>query len=71
MTQNIERVLERGERIDLLVDKTAGLQQNAGEFRMRSRTLRRRMWWKNTKLMILIAVVVILLVFLIVIIVKN
>lgn len=49
MTENIERVLERGERIDLLVDKTAGLQTSAGEFRMRSRGLRRRMWWKNTK----------------------
>lgn len=42
MTENIERVLERGERIDLLVDKTAGLQQSAGEFRVRSRGLRRR-----------------------------
>lgn len=49
MTENIERVLERGERIDLLVDKTAGLQTGAMEFRVRSRGLRRRMWWKNTK----------------------
>jgi len=49
MTENIERVLERGERIDLLVDKTAGLQSGAMEFRVRSRGLRRRMWWKNTK----------------------
>lgn len=49
MTENIERVLERGERIDLLVDKTAGLEMGAREFRVRSRGLRRRMWWKNTK----------------------
>ncbi|RPA90232.1 snare-like protein [Choiromyces venosus 120613-1] len=34
MTENIERVLERGERIDLLVDKTAGLQSGAMEFRL-------------------------------------
>jgi vesicle-associated membrane protein 7 len=57
MTENIERVLERGERIDLLVDKTAGLQTGAREFRVRSRGLRRRMWWKNTKLMILLVFV--------------
>jgi len=64
MTENIERVLERGERIDLLVDKTAGLQSGAMEFRVRSRGLRRRMWWKNTKLMILLVFVVIFLVYL-------
>lgn len=61
MTENIERVLERGERIDLLVDKTAGLSTGAREFRMRSRQLRRRMWWKNTKLMILLGFVVVFL----------
>lgn len=49
MTENIERVLERGERIDLLVDKTGRLNVGAGEFRRRSRGLRRRMWWKNVK----------------------
>lgn len=64
MTENIERVLERGERIDLLVDKTDRLGGNARDFRVRSRGLRRRMWWKNVKLMILLAVVVIFLVYL-------
>lgn len=63
MTENIERVLERGERIDLLVDKTAGLQTGAREFRMKSRQLRRRMWWKNTKLMILLGFVVLFLLY--------
>lgn len=64
MTENIERVLERGERIDLLVDKTAGLQTGAREFRVRSRGLRRRMWWKNSKLMALLVFVVLFLLYL-------
>jgi vesicle-associated membrane protein 7 len=64
MTENIERVLQRGERIDLLVDKTAGLQTGAREFRVRSRGLRRQMWWKNTKLMILLVFVVVFLFYL-------
>ncbi|KGO37601.1 Synaptobrevin [Penicillium expansum] len=64
MTENIERVLERGERIDLLVDKTDRLGGSAHDFRIRSRGLRRRMWWKNTKLMIMIVVVVIFLLYL-------
>lgn len=64
MTENIERVLERGERIDLLVDKTDRLGHNARDFRVRSRGLRRRMWWKNVKLMVLLVLVVIFLVYL-------
>lgn len=64
MTENIERVLERGERIDLLVDKTDRLGGSARDFRVRSRGLRRRMWWKNVKLMVLLVVVCIFLLYL-------
>lgn len=66
MTQNIERVLERGERMDLLVDKTDRLGGSARDFRVRSRGLRRRMWWKNVKLMVLLGVVVVFLLYLLV-----
>ena len=64
MTENIERVLERGERIDLLVDKTDRLGGSARDFRFRSRGLRRQMWWKNVRLMALLVVVAIFLVYL-------
>ncbi|CAM0136949.1 unnamed protein product [Umbelopsis sp. WA50703] len=57
MVHNIERVLERGERIELLVDKTDNLNQQAFAFKKRSTQLKRQMWWKNTKLMVMIAVV--------------
>ncbi|EMC91605.1 hypothetical protein BAUCODRAFT_152008 [Baudoinia panamericana UAMH 10762] len=66
MTENIERVLERGERIDLLVDKTDRLGGSARDFRVRSRGLRRKMWWKNVRLMVLLAVVLVFLVYLLV-----
>ena len=66
MTENIERVLERGERIDLLVDKTDRLGGSARDFRVRSRGLRRRMWWKNVKLMVLLGIVIVFLVWLLV-----
>ena len=64
MTENIERVLERGERIDLLVDKTDRLGAGAHDFRVRSRGLKRRMWWKNMKLMVLLGVVIVFLIYL-------
>ncbi|KAI7846867.1 vesicle-associated membrane protein [Circinella umbellata] len=54
MVHNIERVLERGERIELLVDKTDNLNQQAFAFKKRSTQLKRAMWWKNTKLMVMI-----------------
>ncbi|RYP16840.1 hypothetical protein DL765_004861 [Monosporascus sp. GIB2] len=71
MTRNIEGLLERGERIDLLVDKTDRLGGSAREFRVRSRGLKRRMWWKNIKLMGLLALVLVLIIVTIVISVKN
>ncbi|KAJ3300490.1 Vesicle-associated membrane protein, partial [Blyttiomyces sp. JEL0837] len=51
MVANIEKVLERGERIDILVDKTDNLNQASFAFKKRSTALRRAMWWKNQKLM--------------------
>ncbi|KAF2671573.1 vesicle-associated membrane protein [Microthyrium microscopicum] len=64
MNENIERVLERGERIDLLVDKTDRLGGSARDFRVRSTGLRRRMWWKNVKLMALLILVSVFLLYL-------
>lgn len=64
MTENIERVLERGERIDLLVDKTDRLGVGAHDFRVRSRGLKRQMWWKNVKLMVLLGIVIVFLIYL-------
>ena len=49
MVTNIEALLERGERLDLLVDKTEQLSSNAVTFKQASRTLARRMWWQNFK----------------------
>ncbi|RMZ77443.1 hypothetical protein DV738_g4431, partial [Chaetothyriales sp. CBS 135597] len=64
MSQNIESVLERGERIDLLVAKTDQLGSSAHDFRLRSKTLRRRMWFRNVRLMLLLAFVALFLVYL-------
>ncbi|GAA93788.1 uncharacterized protein L969DRAFT_43102 [Mixia osmundae IAM 14324] len=64
MVQNVEQILSRGERIELLVDKTDAMSTQARAFRKRSQALRRKMWWKNTKLMALTAFVVVLLIYL-------
>jgi vesicle-associated membrane protein 7 len=51
MVQNIEKVLERGEKIELLVDKTDRLNQQAFRFESSSRKLRQAMWWKSVRSM--------------------
>ncbi|KAG6031728.1 hypothetical protein E4U41_007467 [Claviceps citrina] len=71
MTQNIESLLERGERLDLLVDKTDRLGNSAQDFRVRSRGLKRQMWWKNIKLMGLLGLVIFLIIMVLVIAIKN
>ncbi|KAL7541575.1 hypothetical protein ACHAXR_011916 [Thalassiosira sp. AJA248-18] len=49
MVENIEKVLERGEKIELLVDKTDRLNQQAFQFKSSSKKLRQAMWWNNVK----------------------
>ena len=47
--KNIEKVLERGEKIDLLVDKTDRMRNTANKFARTSRSLKNAMWWKNVQ----------------------
>ncbi|TPX60628.1 hypothetical protein SpCBS45565_g07465 [Spizellomyces sp. 'palustris'] len=63
MVHNIEKVLERGERIEILVDKTDNLNQTSFAFKKRSTALRRQEWWKNTRLMILLVAVIFLVIY--------
>lgn len=57
MVQNVEQILSRGERIELLVDKTDSMASQATAFRRGARTVRRSMWWKNTRILALSVVV--------------
>ncbi|KAF0697800.1 Aste57867_11543 [Aphanomyces stellatus] len=58
MQQNITKVLERGDKIDLLVDKSDSLNSSADAFAKSSRNLRRTLWLQNLKMYILGAIVV-------------
>ena len=57
MVQNVEQILSRGERIELLVDKTDTMASQATAFRRGARQVRRSMWWKNTRILALSIVV--------------
>lgn len=63
MVQNIERVLERGEKIELLVDKTDRLNQQAYRFQASSRSLRRTLYWRKIKTRVGLSVIIIFLIY--------
>jgi vesicle-associated membrane protein 7 len=63
MVQNIEKVLERGEKIELLVDKTDRLNQQAFRFESSGRSLRRAMYWRKMRFYIGVGVAVTFLIF--------
>ncbi|KAL3633592.1 hypothetical protein CASFOL_022354 [Castilleja foliolosa] len=66
MIENIDKVLERGDRLDLLVGKTSYMQANSFRFRKQSRRLRNTMWWGNVKLMVALIFILLVTVYVIV-----
>mmetsp|Transcript_1684 Transcript_1684/g.2724 ORF Transcript_1684/g.2724 Transcript_1684/m.2724 type:complete len:217 (+) Transcript_1684:87-737(+) len=50
MTDTIDKILDRGDKIELLVDKSGELSEQANKFKKSSAQLQRRMWWNNFKL---------------------
>uniref|UniRef100_U3JZF8 Vesicle associated membrane protein 4 n=5 Tax=Passeriformes TaxID=9126 RepID=U3JZF8_FICAL len=61
MQENITKVIERGERLDDLQDKSDSLSDNAAAFSKRAKHLRRQMWWRDCKMKAIIAMVVLVL----------
>jgi hypothetical protein len=57
-----EKVLQRGEKIELLVDKSEQLSQSARKFQKQSKSLKNVMWWKNVKLWGLIGVLLLIII---------
>lgn len=53
MVHNVEQILSRGERIELLVDKTDTFASQATAFRRGARQVRREQFWRNQKILFL------------------
>lgn len=66
MVQNIDSVANRGEKIELLVDKTDNLVSASVTFRKTSRNLAVAMCLKNAKITIIIVLVIIVIMYIIV-----
>lgn len=64
MRDNINKVAERGERLDSIENKTDNLAISAQGFRRGANRVRKDMWWKDFKmrLCIIFGVIIVLIV---------
>ncbi|KAI7728925.1 hypothetical protein M8C21_016446 [Ambrosia artemisiifolia] len=61
MIENIDKVLDRGDRLEVLVDKTATMQTNTLRFRKQTRRFRSTVWWRNVKLTIALILLILVI----------
>ncbi|KAK6175524.1 hypothetical protein SNE40_013972 [Patella caerulea] len=66
MRVNVDKVLERDQKISELDDRADALQAGASQFEASAGKLKRKYWWKNCKMMIIlgsiIAVIIIIII---------
>jgi vesicle-associated membrane protein 4 len=64
MRDNINKVAERGERLDSIENKTDNLAISAQGFRRGANRVRKDMWWKDMKmrLCLILGVIIVLIV---------
>ncbi|KAI9190395.1 Vesicle membrane receptor protein (v-SNARE) [Blastocladiella emersonii ATCC 22665] len=71
MQNNIEKVMERGEKMETLAAKTEDLQNSSNQFKRGATKVRKAMWWKDLKLKLMIAAVVVIILLIIIIPIVN
>ncbi|XP_062450375.1 vesicle-associated membrane protein 1 isoform X2 [Rhea pennata] len=54
---NVDKVLERDQRLSELDDRADALQAGASVFESSAAKLKRKYWWKNCKMMIMMGVI--------------
>jgi vesicle-associated membrane protein 7 len=57
LVTNIDKVLERGEKIELLVDKTERLESQAVKFRQKAKEVRQTFCWQNWRNTVVLTVI--------------
>ncbi|XP_034106173.1 vesicle-associated membrane protein 7 [Drosophila albomicans] len=66
MIKNIDSLRDRGEKLELLVNRTENLSNNSVAFRKASRNLARQMFWKNIRIYVVVGLVIIFIIYVIV-----
>lgn len=57
MRVNVEKVLERDQKLSDLDNRADALQHGAAQFEQQAGKLKKKMWWQNMKMMLIIGAV--------------
>lgn len=63
MVENVDKILERGEKVELLVTKTQAMSKQSTSLKKMATQVKRRAYWKNMRIKIIIALVLLLIIF--------
>uniref|UniRef100_G3UC11 V-SNARE coiled-coil homology domain-containing protein n=1 Tax=Loxodonta africana TaxID=9785 RepID=G3UC11_LOXAF len=67
MRVNVDKVLERDQKLSELDDRADALQAGASQFETSAAKLKRKYWWKNCKLMWAIGITIVVIFIIIII----
>uniref|UniRef100_A0A5F8GQX0 V-SNARE coiled-coil homology domain-containing protein n=1 Tax=Monodelphis domestica TaxID=13616 RepID=A0A5F8GQX0_MONDO len=62
MTQNIDKMLRKEEKLNVLIDKTDNLQIATKSFQKTTTKMSKKMWWRNYKIIIIIFSILIIII---------
>ncbi|XP_042516478.1 vesicle-associated membrane protein 724-like [Macadamia integrifolia] len=62
MLENIDKALDRGEKLDILADKAEDLRSQAQDFKKQGTKIQRKMWYQNMKIKLVVLGILLLLV---------
>ena len=66
MKVNVDKVLERDQKLSELNNRADALQMGASQFEQQAGKLKRKYWWKNLKMMIIIGVIALIILIIII-----
>lgn len=66
MRVNVEKVLERDQKLSELDSRADALQEGGKRFEQQAQKLKRKYWWKNIKMMIIMAVIALVILIIII-----
>lgn len=66
MRVNVEKVLERDQKLSELDHRAVALQDGASQFEQQATKLKRKQWWANMKMMIIMGVIGVVLLIIII-----
>jgi t-SNARE complex subunit (syntaxin) len=65
MRVNVEKVLERDQKLSELDRRADDLQEGASQFQQQAGKLKRKAWWENVKMWIIIGVILLVVILII------